>query len=268
MTWYSEKNIASGVICRLSNNTARKAFSLVEVVMALMILSLMSSSILVIINRCITSSTNSVLQMQAFEVARENMEALLSKDSVEETIEYGTSDKYPQIDWQTVVETFYEPITSSMWLRAVCTAEYTDASGKKQNVELMHWLTGLTKEQLLQIMNQQGEELMAAQLLESIEEAAEYANVDTETIEMWIDNGMQTTEDGFFIKSNLDLYMHTDGNPSLEDKNSQINSRAELKGQNAGLSEGDIDPKTGLPYEELEKMDISQIWDILKDRQQ
>jgi len=256
------------VIFCLSRNSARKAFSLTEVLTALMILALMSSSVLVVIDRCITSSTNSVLQMQAFEVARENMETLLSGDSVQESVEYGTSDKYPQINWQTVVETFYEPITSSMWLRGVCTAEYIDASGKRQTVELMHWLTGLTKEQLLQVMNQQDEELLAAQLLETIEEAAEYANVDTQTIEKWIDNGMLTTEDGFFIKSNLDLYMHTDGNPSPEDKNRQITSRAELKGQNAGQSEGDIDPKTGLPYEELEKMDISQIWDLLKDRQQ
>ena len=268
MTWYSKTNNTSDVIFRLSRKCAGKAFSLVEVVTALMILALMSSSVLVVINRCITSSTNSVLQMQAFEVARENMETLLSKDSVKETFESGTSDKYPEIEWETVVETFYEPITSSMWLRGVCTAEYIDASGKRQTVELMHWLTGLTKEQLLQIMNQQDEELLAAQLLETIEEAADYANVDSQTIEMWIENGMLTTEDGSFIKSNLEIYMQTEGNPSPEDKNRQITSKAELKGQNAGQGQGDIDPKTGMTYEELENMDISQIWDILKDRQQ
>jgi hypothetical protein len=206
--------------------------------------------------------------MHAFEVARENMETLLSKDSVKETFDSGTSDKYPEIEWETVVETFYEPITSSMWLRGVCTAQYIDASGKEQAVELIHWLTGLTKEQLLQIMNQQDEELLAAQLLETIEEAAEYANVDSQTIEQWIENGMLTTEDGFFIKINLDIYMQTDGNPSPEDKNRQISSMAELSGQHAGQGQGDIDPKTGLPYEELEKMDISQIWEILKERQQ
>jgi hypothetical protein len=79
---------------------------------------------------------------------------------------------------------------------------------------------------------------------------------------------MLTTEDGFFIKINLDIYMQTDGNPSPEDKNRQISSMAELSGQHAGQGQGDIDPKTGLPYEELEKMDISQIWEILKERQQ
>jgi len=265
--WYSKKFV-SGMTPRLLCRPAGKAFSLTEVLTALTILALMSSSVFVVIDRCITSSTNSVLQMHAFEVARENMEALLTKDSVQENFDSGTSDKYPEIQWQTVVETFYEPITSSMWLRGVCTAKYIDASEKEQAVELIHWLTGLTKEQLLQIMNQQDEELLAAQLLETIEEAAEYANVDSQTIEQWIENGLLTTEDGSFIKINLDIYMQTDGNPSPEDKNRQISSRAELSGQNAGQGQGDIDPKTGLPYEELEKMDISQIWEILKDRQQ
>jgi len=200
------------------------------------------------------------------------MEALLSKDSVKETIEYGASDKYPDIAWQTVVETFYEPITASMWLRGICSAEFTDTTGQKQTVELIHWLTGLTKEQLMQIMNQQNEELLTAQLLETVEEAAEYADVSDETIEQWLDNGMLTTESGSFIKSNLDLYKRTDGNPSLEEKNQQISSEADLVRQNAEQnlpgSQEDIDPKTGLTYEELEKMDISEIWDILKEKQQ
>lgn len=271
MIWYSKTNRIFGGTCRLLHNHGKNAFSLVEVVTALIILDLVFLSVLAVIDRCVISTTNSVLQMQAFEVARENMEVLLSKDSVEESVEYGTSDKYPEINWQTVVETFYEPITSSMWLRGVCSAEYIDASGKRQTVELIHWLTGLTKEQLLQIMNQQQEELLTAQLLETIEEAAEYANVDSQIIEQWLDNGMQTTEDGSFIKSNLDLYMRTNGNPSPEDIKNQITSEADLKRQNLGQgqeSQGDIDPKTGLTYEELEQMDVSQIWDILKDRQQ
>jgi len=236
-----------------------------------MILALFSSSVLVVINRCTTSTADFALRMQAFEIARENMEALLSKDSVEETVEYGTSDKYPGINWQTVIETFYEPITSSMWLRGICSAEYMDTTGQRQTVELTHWLTGLTREQLMQIMNQQEEELFTAQLLETIEEAADYSGVDSETIEQWIDNGMLTTEDGLFIKSNLDLYKRTDGDPSPEERNQQIASEADLIRQNAeqGLpgQQDEIDPKTGLTYEELEQMDISEIWDILKKKQ-
>jgi len=243
----------------------------VEVLTALAILALISSSVLVVIDRCVTSTANSAQRIRAFEVARENMEALLSKDSVEETVEYGTSDIYPEINWQTVVETFYEPITASMWLRGICSAEYIDTAGQRQTVELVHWLTGLTREQLIQIMSQQEEELLTTQLLETIEEAAEYAGVDIETIEQWINNGMLTTQDGSFVKSNLDLYMRTDGNPGPEDKNMQVASEADLARQNirqGQQGQDEIDPKTGLTYEELEQMDISQIWDILKKRQQ
>lgn len=247
-----------------------RAFSLVEVMMALTILALFSSSVLVVINRCITSSADFTLRMQAFEVARENMEILLANDSMEESVEYGNSEKYTEIAWQTVVETFYEPITATMWLRGMCSAEYTDSTGQKQTVELIHWLTGLTREQLMQIMNQQDEELIAAQLLESVEEAAEYAGVSEETIEQWLDNGMRTTEDGSFIKSNLDLYKRTDGNPGTEEKNQQISSKAELikqyEEQNQSGSQDEIDPKTGLTYEELDQMDISEIWNILQEQ--
>jgi hypothetical protein len=272
MNWCSKKNGAPKAMRRLLRDPRKNAFSLAEVVTALMILALFSSSVLVVINRCITSTSDFALRMRAFEVARENMEALLSKDSVEESVEYGTSDKYPEINWQTVVETFYEPITASMWLRGICSAEYIDTAGQRQTVELIHWLTGLTREQLMQIMNQQQEELLATQLFETLEEAAEYAGVDSETIEQWIDNGMLTTENGFFIKSNLDLYKRTDGDPNPDEKSRQISSEADLIRQNAEQNlpgwQEEIDPKTGLTYEELEQMDISEIWEILKKKQQ
>jgi type II secretory pathway pseudopilin PulG len=128
------------------------AFSLVEAVTALIILALISSSVLVVINRCMASAVDSTLRMQAFEVARDNMETLLSKGSVKEMIEYGSSDKYPGIRWQTTVETFYEPVSERMWARAVCSAEYADTAGDVQTIELTHWLTGLTREQLIQMI--------------------------------------------------------------------------------------------------------------------
>ena len=133
------------------------AFSLVEVVTALIILALISSSVLVVINRCMASAADSELRMRAFEVARDNMETLLSKNSVEETVEYGSSVKYPEIKWQTTVELFYEPTAMEkmqIWVRGICSAEYTDAEGQAQTIELTHWLTSLTKEQLLEMLKQ------------------------------------------------------------------------------------------------------------------
>ena len=202
------------------NTSHRGAFSLIEVLTAVGILALISSSVLVVVDRCMTSAADSTLRMQAFEVARENMENLLSRDSAEEMVEYGNSERYPEIQWQTTVESFYEPLTSRMWVQAVCLAEYTDSAGDAQKVELTHWLTDLTKEQVLQLIEEQlkEKEHLADQIIESAEEAAAYAGVDVETIEQWVENGMLKTSDGFFLKDELDLYEQTDGNPTVKDK--------------------------------------------------
>jgi len=108
------------MICRSKTATIRKkAFSLVEVLMAVAILALTCSSVMVVIERCVASAAESAQRMRAFEIARENMEILLASTSVKESIEYGQSEKYPDIGWQTVVETFYEPITARMWKRCL-----------------------------------------------------------------------------------------------------------------------------------------------------
>lgn len=137
---------------------AKKAFSLIEVVAAVGILALICSSVLTVYSRCMTSAVDSTLRRQAFEVARENMEELLASDSVTEMVEFGSSDRFGEIQWQSTVETFYEPITARMWVRAICSAEYTDAAGSAQTVELTNWLTNVTKQQLLQIIEQEQEE--------------------------------------------------------------------------------------------------------------
>jgi len=240
----------------------KTAFSLGEVLVALAILALITSSVLVVINRCVASAADSALRIQAFEVARENMEKLLASILIQENVEYGESDKYPEITWQRVVETFYEPITARIWLRGVCSAQYMDVEGQEQTVELTHWLTDLTKEQLLDIMTREDEEgQLAAQLIATLEEAAEYAGVDVETIERWLENGLLTIEDGSFVRMNLDIYKHSGGNPSPKDKSLQVKSEAELimltgKQDRPGGPEADkrawqdeIDPKTGLTYE-------------------
>ena len=258
--------------------TKKKAFSLFEVLTALVILAMICSSVLVVIDRSTASAANSMQRMHAFEVARENMEKLLSSASVKEGVEYGDSNNYPDIAWETVVETFYEPITARMWIRGVCSAKYNDPNGQEQTIELEHWLTDLTKEQLLQIMkrDQEKPEDGSGDLIATLEEAAEYAGVDVETIQQWLENGLLTLEDGSFLKSNLDIFIRSKGNPSDNDKKQQIKTKAEMK-DNKTKQPGDtsqkgqqdkIDPKTGLPYSELEQMDFTQIWNLMKSRQQ
>jgi len=266
-----------------------RAFSLVEAATAVIILAIVSAVVVVVINNCITSAADSQLRMQAFEVARENMEKLLASDVVKETTDFDTSDKYPEIKWQTVVEPFYEPITNRMWIRGVCTAEYTDTNGETQTVELTHWLTDVTKAQLLQIIankEKQKEEVtsISQQLITTLEEAADYAGVDVQTVQQWVDNGMATLEDGSFVKKNLDLFRENSGNPPTEVRNQQIKSEvelAELPKETRKPAEpkkpaeqetptrdwlNDIDPVTGRTYKEIEQLSFEQLWELLKTR--
>jgi hypothetical protein len=224
------------------------AFSLVEVVTALIILTLISSSVLVVINRCMASTADSALRMQAFEVARDNMETLLSKDSVNEMVEYGSSDKHPEIQWKTAVEAFYEPVTEQMWVRAICSAEYADTTGDVQTIELTHWLTGLTKEQIIQMIEEKQKEKgqSAEEVIETAKEAADYAGVDAATIQQWVENGMPKTENGFYIKNWLDLYARTNGEPTAEDKERLMKKDADLE---KVKGEQDKQEREGMPDE-------------------
>lgn len=257
-------------------DTREKGFSLVEVVAALAILAFVSTSVLVVLNRYMASAADSVLRMQAFEVARKNMEELLTSDSVAESVEYGDSDRHPDIQWQTTVEAFYEPLTARMWIQAICSTEYADSAGEVQTVELTHWLTDLTKAQLLQILAQRQEEQeqLTGQAIETLEEAAEYAGVDEQTVQQWVDNGMLKTEDGGYVMNQLDLYKDSGGKPTIEDrmrldpdkivpvdKKPKQGERPEPDKQR----QPDDAVKTicGYTMEELNQMSFEQVWQIL-----
>jgi prepilin-type N-terminal cleavage/methylation domain-containing protein len=215
----------------------QEGFSLIETVAALTILSLISFSILVVVDRCVGAMADSDQRMQAFEVARGNMEKLLIQARVEEKIEYGSSEKNPDILWQNTVETFYEPLTSRLWVKATCAAQYSDTEGEVQTVELTHWLTSVTKKQILQMAEQRKKELQrlaeADQLIETIEEAAEYAGTDVETIEEWTSSdSMPVTQDGSYVKLYLDLYTEYEGDPPIEARLETDEAYAELTGRN------------------------------------
>ncbi len=249
--------------CKMRGRLCCRAFSLIEVMTALIILALFCSSVLVVVNRCMASATDSVLRMQAFEVVRENMEKLLASNSVTEMVEYGSSDRYPDIQWQTTVETFYEPVTSRMWVQGICSAEYTDSAGDVQKIEMTHWLTSLTEEQIRKILGEQGEEeeQLTEQIIETEEQAAEYAGVDAATIRQWIENGMPLTKDGYYIRKQLDLYKQHNGSPPAEDKERLLKEAPDEQAKQGDEDVKGIDEKTieelvkkGLPREVLEKL--------------
>ena len=145
-------------------------FTLAEVMSALIILALLSSTLLVVINRCMKAAADSELELKAFEVARENLEQLLVQDSVSEGVDYGVSEIYPDIEWSRKVETFYEPVTDRMWVLGTCRADYLDTSDEEQYVELTHWLTDLSKDDIKQLM---AERLRMEQLEEEEEQEEE-----------------------------------------------------------------------------------------------
>lgn len=221
------------------------AFCLTEVVVSLIILAIMSSSVLVVINRSMASASNMSLKAQAFAVARENMEQVLISPTVEELAEYGDSEQFPAIKWETLIETFSPPIGMDTWVRAVCKATYEDAQGETQAVELVHWLTPLTDSQLNALDALNG---AADGVLETTEEAAEYAGVDPGTIDLWLEQGLVTTPEGRFITANLDLFVEAGGQPTEEELALQVSDVStgfgedELgDGQDAGTPGAEMD---------------------------
>lgn len=201
-----------------------RGFSLMETLVAIQILALMCTGIVVVMNRCLETVTNLSREAEAMEEARGQMERVLAQASVHESVESGTSDRFPGIEWQTVVEVFDEPVQGTTWAQAVCSSQYEDANGETQTLRLTCWLTRLTEAQLAQLRQLGGD-----QVLPDLDAAAQYAEVPPETIEQWVDNGLVLTEEGAFLKANLDLYKRTDGQPTDEEKEQQIRSPEELE---------------------------------------
>lgn len=257
-------------------------FTLVEVLTALAILALASTSVLVVIDRCMASASDSTLRMEAFELARENLEKILALDSVMESIDFGTSEKYSGVSWQTVIEAFPEPVTGQMWVRAVCSADYVDSKGEKQKIELVHWLTELTDQQAGQLVSQQDlEKLEIEQVLKTDEEAAAYAKIDTETLRQWVQDGLVKMQDDTFLRYNLDVFILNKGSPTPDQKAEQVESVQELATkrriqqkeleQNGALGmppgTGAKTGPTGLSNQELLRMNAGQIKDLVNRKQ-
>ena len=178
-------------MCRFKNillkpGPNRRAFTIVEVATALVILSVILGSVVVLMNRYVEAVMDMELHWQAFEVARGNMETLLTESRLSETHEYGTSETHPDVEWQTVVEPFYEPVTNQMWIRALCSVEYPDSKGEYQEIELEHWITNLNATQVKQILGQQEAEEEYSKLLQ----AGEYTDMQLTTIAYLEEKGL------------------------------------------------------------------------------
>jgi len=143
-----------------------------EVVMAVMIIGVIITSVIAVMNKSIAAAIDLRTHTQAFEIVRNNMETLLAENKLAEKIEFGISEENPDIQWETLIETFTEPITESMWLRAACSATYTDQDGEFQTVELKHWLSEVPPALQKKIKEQDKKEL------ELMEQYAEKMGID------------------------------------------------------------------------------------------
>ncbi len=132
----------------------KRGFTLIEVMMAVAILGVILASAMLVANRSIEAMIDVRTRGRAFEVARENMELVMAGDYVEQFAEFGMSEMYPEIEYELIVEPFYEPVNNRMWIQAKSTAAYMDREGESQDVTLTCWVTNLTKKQITQILEQ------------------------------------------------------------------------------------------------------------------
>ncbi len=177
----------------LTDKTSTRAFTLVEVVAAVALLAIMISSVLVLMNNFVDAVIDMRLRQEAFDLARTNMETLLSESKLLDMEETDISEINPDIRWKTVVEPFYEPIKNSMWIRAVCSASFIDSKGQDQTIELEHWITNLTAAQVRQILAQQ--------------------QVESEYLELIQDGGLtdiQETTIAYLEQAGLDVEVYKD----------------------------------------------------------
>jgi prepilin-type N-terminal cleavage/methylation domain-containing protein len=178
---------------------ASGGFTLVEVAAALVLLGLLLGSTLTLMNRYVDTVIDMQLRQQAFEMARSNMERLLSENTLSDRDDYGTDEFHPELDWEMLVEPFYEPVTNRMWIRAVCLAGYMDTKGQRQDVELEHWITNLTKEQIRQILAQQKAEEEYLKILQG----GELTDVQKATVAFLVQEGMDVEAYRKLLKKQL-----------------------------------------------------------------
>jgi hypothetical protein len=126
---------------------------------------------------------------------------------------------------------------------------------------------------MLNILNEQEQEL-AEYLIETLNDAAKYAGVDTKTINAWVGAGMPKTGTGKYIKAWLDLYRDTNGNPTPQQQQDIANSLPDFNISPVSGSRGKADTpadtsKPGdksTPGDEpspLSNLTPEQLWDLI-----
>lgn len=207
--------------------SVRGGFTLIEMIVSMLLLGMIGGRVMITIDRCMDAAQELALRRQAFSVARENLEQVLTRLSLEEGIEQGTSDVYPAITWETTLETFGEPVSGKTWARVICSASFEDEAEETQTVELTHWLTEVTEEGA----DNSNSSEAAADREFTYDEALDYAGVNEQTLAQWVEAGLKQSADGTFIEHNLDIFIRANGQPTDEEIDTQVDSLRELREQ-------------------------------------
>jgi V8-like Glu-specific endopeptidase len=150
-----------------------------------------------------------------------------------------------------------------------------DSAGRTQTVELEHWLTDLSDQQAGQLVAQDDlDQLAADQLLQTVEDAADYAGVESKVVEDWVEKGLVQTGDGAFIKYNLDVFMQSDGAPTAEEKRQQVRSIQELamslrteQEKLTGVEGADGKGPADRSKEEPKNLNMDEVMNLLRQKQ-
>lgn len=188
------------ILNRHQGQSRKPGFTLIEVAAALVILSMLISSALVVMSRITSGMIDLQSETQAFSIARQNLEKLLSSATVSDMTEYGVVETNPDMDWEIVVEPFYEPISNRMWIRGISSASYTDSSGERKTIELTCWLTSLTAQQIRQILEQQKRQEEFMKQYSDSEEGQQLARQRALTKAYLEQNGLDAVAYGEFVE--------------------------------------------------------------------
>lgn len=139
------------ILTNRSLRIERGGFSLIETSVSIVLLGIITSSLILVFERNLKAITDSTNRMKAHWVARENMEEILANQELLEMVEYGSSEKYPGIEWTKIVEPFANEVNGDLWLRVRCLGHYEDTEGEDRSVELQKWLYKFSQKELQQI---------------------------------------------------------------------------------------------------------------------
>ncbi|MGE4285836.1 MAG: prepilin-type N-terminal cleavage/methylation domain-containing protein [Phycisphaerae bacterium] len=179
----------------------RKAYTLVEAMAALLVMGIVVSGVVVTITNCLETMIDMRLENNAVDLARENMEYILSKNDAYEFYDSGVDEFNPDLNWEIGFEVATYPNTSDMWVRAFSTSGYYRTDGEYKTIEFESWIVRLSDEQQQQYKEQATAE---QQMLDDVADAVSEAQAEKDTAEEETDTGSVEPADNSELQELLD----------------------------------------------------------------